>query len=343
MNRQNRHDPQRPARCGSDRQRPAAGDPRHRPERAPFPWFGGKAGVAWAVWQALGDPQVYIEPFFGSGAALLARPAVDGPRREIANDADGFVANYWRSTQRHPDRVANYADWPSSELDLCARHRWLNDRAGKRRFLERMRRDPHHCDARRAGWWVWGVSNWVGAGFVADRISDSNHKKPRLNPNGVASFTRRERIAECMGSLSARLRHAIICCGDWRRAFMRSDLYGTRSLGIFLDPPYDHGVGRDTNCYAVEMADTSAVGEFCRQHGRRRNIRIVLAGFEGEYDLPGWRVVGWRRAKSYAKREQARANLSRERLWLSPHCAPVELPPGDRYWWVRGGRRAVSG
>lgn len=63
---------------------------------APFPYFGGKHRVAPLVWAALGDPHLYIEPFFGSGAVLLARPlAADFPGRrlEIVNDADGFVAN----------------------------------------------------------------------------------------------------------------------------------------------------------------------------------------------------------------------------------------------------------
>lgn len=41
---------------------------------APFPYFGGKSKVADIVWQALGQPRHYIEPFFGSGAVLLARP-----------------------------------------------------------------------------------------------------------------------------------------------------------------------------------------------------------------------------------------------------------------------------
>ena len=44
---------------------------------APFPYFGGKAKVADIVWQALGDVNAYIEPFFGSGAVLLNRPNYD--------------------------------------------------------------------------------------------------------------------------------------------------------------------------------------------------------------------------------------------------------------------------
>lgn len=39
--------------------------------KAPFPWFGGKSHIAHKVWEAFGNVAGYVEPFFGSGAALL--------------------------------------------------------------------------------------------------------------------------------------------------------------------------------------------------------------------------------------------------------------------------------
>ena len=41
--------------------------------KAPFPWFGGKSRVADIVWDRFGKVDNYVEPFFGSGAVLLAR------------------------------------------------------------------------------------------------------------------------------------------------------------------------------------------------------------------------------------------------------------------------------
>lgn len=46
--------------------------------RAPFPYFGGKMRVASVVWDRFGDVPNYVEPFFGSGAILLARPHIIG-------------------------------------------------------------------------------------------------------------------------------------------------------------------------------------------------------------------------------------------------------------------------
>jgi len=54
--------------------------------KAPFPYFGGKSKIAHIVWQALGQPPVYIEPFFGSGAVLLSRKNYDPKYKEIIND-----------------------------------------------------------------------------------------------------------------------------------------------------------------------------------------------------------------------------------------------------------------
>lgn len=131
--------------------------------RAPFPWFGGKSRVAHLVWAAFGDVQNYVEPFAGSLAVLLGRPTA--PRIETVNDLDCYVSNFWRSTQLAPAEVARWADWPVNEIDLHARHRWLVDQA---EFRERMRADPEYFDARVAGWWVWGICQWIGGGWCAE-------------------------------------------------------------------------------------------------------------------------------------------------------------------------------
>lgn len=130
--------------------------------RAPFPWFGGKSRAAEIIWQYLGDVGNYVEPFAGSLAVLLARP--HEPRIETVNDRDTYLANFWRSVYLEPDVVAHYADWPVNECDLQARHRWLTDQPD---FRERMLADPEFHDAKIAGWWVWGISQWIGAGWCS--------------------------------------------------------------------------------------------------------------------------------------------------------------------------------
>ena len=83
--------------------------------KAPFPWFGGKRKIAPEVWAALGDVDNYVEPFAGSLAVLLERPAWHNGVTETVNDADQYLANFWRALAHDPDAVARYADWPSNE------------------------------------------------------------------------------------------------------------------------------------------------------------------------------------------------------------------------------------
>jgi hypothetical protein len=130
--------------------------------RAPFPWFGGKSRAAHLVWPAFGDVVNYVEPFAGSLAVLLGRPTE--PRTETVNDIDCYLSNFWRAVQAAPDEVARWADWPVNEADLHARHRWLVNQA---EFREQMKHDPDYFDAKVAGWWVWGICQWIGSGWCA--------------------------------------------------------------------------------------------------------------------------------------------------------------------------------
>lgn len=132
------------------------------PLKAPFPWFGGKSRAASLIWQRLGDVGNYVEPFAGSLATLLARPHV--PRIETVNDRDCYLSNFWRAVTAAPAEVARFADWPVNECDLRARHKWLTDQPD---FREKMLADPDCFDAKIAGWWVWGISQWIGAGWCS--------------------------------------------------------------------------------------------------------------------------------------------------------------------------------
>lgn len=146
-----------------------------KPLKAPFPWFGGKSRVAHLVWDRFGDCDNIIEPFFGSGAFLLRRP--HAPRIETINDADCYVANFWRATQLDPEQVAAFADSPVNEADLHARHRWLVLSDEARQFRARMRTEPDYYDAKIAGWWCWGICCWIGGGWCTTNTDGEGEGK----------------------------------------------------------------------------------------------------------------------------------------------------------------------
>ena len=148
--------------------------------KAPFPWFGGKSRVAHIVWDYFGDVRNYVEPFAGSLAVLLGRPS--SPKIETVNDLDAWIANFWRALQADPEAVAHHADWPVNEADLHARHLWLVKQSD---FRQRMKTDPDYFDVKIAGWWVWGISQWIGSGWcAAGSPTDQEQRKHRQLPPG---------------------------------------------------------------------------------------------------------------------------------------------------------------
>ena len=146
--------------------------------------FGGKSRLAPAIWERLGNPVVYVEPFAGSLACLLARPDGAG-QREIVCDLDGGISNFWRAVTAEPDLVAAWADYPTFHADLTARHKWL--RAWFAEHSAELSADPHFYCAKVAGWWVWGISLWIGGGWC-NAVSEHQSKR-RERPKAHCGIT----------------------------------------------------------------------------------------------------------------------------------------------------------
>ena len=127
---------------------------------APFPWYGGKRRWADRVLDRFGHVDVYAEPFAGSLAVLLASAP---HKREVVCDTDGGICNFWRALAAAPDAVAHWADYPTIHDDLTARHRYLVQWVIE--HADDLRTDPEYYDAKVAGWWVWGISIWIGGGW----------------------------------------------------------------------------------------------------------------------------------------------------------------------------------
>ena len=312
-----------------------------------FPWFGGKSPVADIVWSALGsDVKNYVEPFFGSGAVLFLRPGGPGAI-ETVNDADGLVSNFWRALRNDPDAVADAADWPVNEADLHARHLWL---LGQReRITERLMGDPDFYDAKAAGWWCWGICSWIGSGWCSGKgpwvsvdgefaLRNSgkgvNRKRPHLSNSGQGVNRKRPRsewLRGYLGEFSGRLARVRVCCGDWSRVCGPSVTFRHGPTGVFLDPPYADSASRTSDLYATDCEQVAhAVREWAIEQGTNPLMRIVLAGYDGEHEMPsGWRVQEWKAAGGYAlsakegSKATGKANAKRERLWFSPHCVDV--------------------
>ena len=315
--------------------------------------------MAAMVWSRFGRVRNYVEPFFGSGAVLLGRPQpFDGP--ETINDADCFVANFWRALQAAPDGVAEHADWPVNEADLHARHLWLVTLKATTDFAERMRTDPDHYDAKVAGWWVWGQCQWIGGGWcehpewkqlphLGDQgrgVHRPSQQLPHLGDQGMGVHRPSQQLSylgdqgrgeihEYMAALAARLRRVRVCCGDWSRVCGPTPTVKQGLTAVFLDPPYSAEAGRNGDLYAVEdLSVAHAVRDWCLERGDDSRIRIALCGYEGEHDeldRNGWDCVAWKANGGYASQAgHGNANARRERIWFSPHCINDSLPLFNR-------------
>ena len=156
---------------------------------APFPVVWREARWADRVLLRFGHIDVYSEPFAGSLAVLLASPP---HKREVVCDTDGGICNFWRALAADPDAVAHWADYPTIHDDLTARHRYL-----VRWVLEHadeLRNDPEYYDAKVAGWWVWGISIWIGGGWCQPnyRNQAAPDRIPKFhNGTGVVALNRK--------------------------------------------------------------------------------------------------------------------------------------------------------
>jgi hypothetical protein len=270
---------------------------------------------------------------------LLGAP--EGKRIETINDADGFVANFWRAIHADPEAVARCADWPCNEVDLFSRHSWLVRQT--KSLTDQLHADPEFFDAKIAGWWCWGVCNWIGGGwcngdgpwvlgddgkFAKSAGQGISRKLPHLDAGkGINRQTDGERsafIGSWFLALHERLRDVRVACGDWSRVVTDPVTVRHGLTGVFFDPPYFRG----NMDYAVGGVGTNLaanVGAWCAANGNNPLLRIVICGHEGEHDAllaHGWSARKWAARTGYARTEEALANSASETIWCSPHCEP---------------------
>lgn len=322
----------------------------------PYQWFGGKRRVASEVWRRFGDVYMYVEPFFGSGAVLLANPYWQPGKRivEVVGDLDGFVANFWRAVAKDPDEVLRWADWPMTDNDKQARNLWLIHQ--EQDLVAKLEADPFYCDFRIAGWWLWGqtlsyglswckpAKAWIKRDNKLVRNTERNTdevgiRRQSLNvpPNGVIrwlstnGYAGREKALDYLHALAKRMRYVMVLTADWRVTVNKAVAGANvaQPVGIFFDPPYGSLSGR-FQTYIKDSFDVAGdVRRFCLERGNEEWLRIALCGFVGEHDQEmldaGWKPYYWRNTGGLSalhKNSDNKALHKRrdEVIWFSPHC-----------------------
>lgn len=253
---------------------------------------GAKWRVASQIVSVMPRHDIYLEPYFGSGAVLFSKPP---SRVETVNDIDGEVANLFR-VLRDPDtrerlvEAAKFTPWAEEELwRACEDAENLGEVERARRLVAR---SHMNIGARQRG-----------ARFF--RYAGLNS-----NDNPASAWAK---LSSRIREAGERLRGVQVLCRDAVGVVRR---HADRDVLVYADPPYPfetrtgHGL-----LYRHEMtdADHEELLEALQAHPGP----VLLSGFQCslyEETLEAWSRVSLR---GYAQSHGA----TEEVLWMNPRAA----------------------
>ena len=242
--------------------------------KPPFSYYGGKIGLAPTIAAMLPPHRVYLEPYFGSGAVLLAKPP---STHEIVNDINAALVTFWRVLRDRPDdltRVCALTPFARDEYELAANltENGLDDLEVARRWWIRVNQGFAKTGADRTGWCTTTGRNASVTGTIFSRLG-------RIGP-----------VARRLANVSIENCDAV----DMIERFATSN-----DTVVYCDPPYlgetRTTAGRRTNGdYLHEMMDTDSHRQLAEAlHATPANV--VLSGYHSRLYVDLYR--GWRRVE----------------------------------------------
>ncbi len=217
-----------------------------------FAYYGGKTRFAPWIASLLPAHDVYVEPFAGSAAVLLAKPPA---RYEVLNDLDAQVVNFYRVLrERLEDLEAALSLTPYSrdEYELADFDEpGLDD-------LERARR-----------WWVRSTQ---GFGQSASDVTGWSISTQQGTPRMRQLTTRVDRFS----AIAERLRHVFI--ENQPAVDIIERHAGDDRAVIYLDPPYLDSTRAALGQYRHEMSDESAHRALAEQV-RVARATVIISGY----------------------------------------------------------------
>lgn len=295
--------------------------------KAPFQYFGGKSLIADKVWSLLGDCDMYIQPFFGSGAVLLNRPFFKDNSIQIVNDIDCNICNVWRSIKYKPQEVLYYFDNPINHVDLHARrNRLIREQT---ELLNNLLNDEQYCNPKLAAYWIWGTCCWIASGFMEKQTSIKDGdigltaKIPQLTvKKGLVAVNDKQRF---LLQLQKRLSNVKVICGDWKRLFGGNWQTSKGTCGVFLDPPYGYEMRKGGLYKNDSFSVAQQVRQWCKENGNKKDYKIILCGYADEHDQLlqyGWKVCSWETSGGYGNQGDGngKINAKLEKMWYNINC-----------------------
>jgi len=282
-------------------------------QRPPINYYGSKVRLAPWIAAMLPPHRCYVEPSFGSGTVLFAKPV---STHEIVSDKDATVVNFFKVLRDRPRELARacvltpYArdEYTAAVLDEPG----IDELERARRFWARSVMSYNHCLNPRASWSSSakrGSNDAVSAAIISDRLL----------------------------AVAERLRRVAI---DNAPAVKVVAKYGVHGAVIYADPPYLGSARRSlerhrTSDYACEHASEEDHRELAEAL-RATEAVVLLSGYASAlYDeelYPDW----WRVERTVHRPSANRAGRGDSRatevIW-SNRPLPTQLELG----WARAG------
>lgn len=263
--------------------------------KAAFAYFGGKTKMAPSIVDLMPEHRVYIEPFFGSGAVLMAKPPVDF---EIVNDLDNAVVAFWRCLRDRLDEL----EWacamsPHARVEFTAAQMddALEDLELARRFWVRVNQSFAKTAGRKTGWSI---------------TTARTQSIPQSCMSRLGRFTD---IAERLSNVTIEICDAADLV----------DRLATADTVVYADPPYlastrvlRHGSGGD---YRFDMGLPEA-HERLAEALLATPAKVILSGYPSalyERLYAGWWSTD-RVMTVHSSNSRTRKRLTRtERIWCN--------------------------
>jgi len=218
------------------------------------PWFGSKRNLAPEIVRELGEHRVYWEPFCGSMAVLLVKPACP---METVNDLHRDLVNLARVIQHRTYGVQLYRKL----------RRTLMVEEMFEESAEVIRSDdaPDHPDPERA--YHYMLTAWLGRNGVAGTSTYNHHFCVRYTANGGHAAKRWDSVIRSIPAWRRRLRNVTILQRDAFELLPRiEDRAGT---AIYVDPPYFRGTRKPDSGFGRRKGSSQYVHDFdAAEHAR---------------------------------------------------------------------------
>ncbi len=237
----------------------------------PLKWHGGKRYLARRIIELMPPHLHYVEPYFGGGAVLFAKPC-EGVS-EVVNDIDGELVNFWRVLQGDGTfgefaRIVSVTPFSEPDWRGClpadATCVWDAPVGYAVTFFIRYRQS-------RQG---------LGKDFAT--LSRTRTRRG-MNEQASAWLSAVEGLPEA----HERLKRVVIFFRDALDVIRQQD--GPRTH-FYCDPPYLHETRTATNCYEHEM---SAFDHACLLSLLATPERASV--IHKPPDTPTWTDEQWRR------------------------------------------------